>query len=278
MSDGITTLNAERDDLEKKEFEGKVKSVNTTAGTFELADGTVVRIVDDTKFAYETGDEHRLGSLEDVAATLEAGKQVVSAGYGAVEGREPLTVAAIHVVFEIADPAMEDYEGAVASVDETASTVTLVNGIVVRIADDTEIKQNPEDDRYLTSVGAVADALDAGETVVAWGEGVVEGEEPLTIRAVCAVFKLVPRPAEGFEGEITAVDLDSGSITLSSGTVVYVTEATVIKFEEGDTHRLPSLQAVADALSTNTVYTAGEGVIKQEDPLELDAVHIVFEI
>lgn len=277
ISEGITALHAERDDLETKEFCGKVKSVNASAGTFQLADGTIVRIVDDTKFAYEIGDEHRLGSLEDVAAALEADKQIESAGYGVIEGREPLTIAAIHVVFEIAGPAMKSYEGEVTSVDE--GTVTLANGTVIRITDDTEIKQNPEDDRYLASLSAVADSLEAGRKVVAWGEGVLESEEPLTIRAVCAVFKLVPPPAEGFEGEIAAVDVDGGSVTLSNGTVIYVTDATVIKYEEGDTHRLPSLQAVSDALSAETpVYTAGEGLVKREDPLELEALHIVFEI
>jgi hypothetical protein len=277
ISEGITALHAERDDLETKEFCGKVKSVNASAGTFQLADGTIVRIVDDTKFAYEIGDEHRLGSLEDVAAALEADKQIESAGYGVIEGREPLTIAAIHVVFEIAGPAMKSYEGDVTSVDE--GTVTLANGTVIRITDDTEIKQNSEDDRYLAPLSAVADSLEAGRKVVAWGEGVLESEEPLTIRAVCAVFKLVPPPAEDFEGEIAAVDVDGGSVTLSNGTVIYVTDATVIKYEEGDTHRLPSLQAVSDALSAETpVYTAGEGLVKREDPLELEALHIVFEI
>jgi hypothetical protein len=367
VSDGITKLHSERDDLEKKEFEGNVQSVNIPAGTFELTDGTVVRIVDDTKFAYEMGDKHRLGSLEDVAAALEAGDKVVSAGYGVVEGREPLTIAAMHVVFEIATPPGKEYEGEVDSVDEVAGTVTLSNGTVVEITDETNIKHNPEDDRYLTSLGAVAEAIAAGERVVAWGEGTLVSEEPRTIRADCAVFKLVPPPAEGFEGEVATanattgvvtltdgttiliaddteikhepeddryltslgavvealaagetvvtwgegvvesgdplviranhavfkqleaiesfentvatVDVDGGSLTLTDGTVVCITDATQIKYEEGDTNRLQSLQAVADALlAGTTVYTAGEGVVKQREPLKLDALHIVFEI
>ncbi|UCG86087.1 MAG: hypothetical protein JSW71_19620 [Gemmatimonadota bacterium] len=279
MSEDITQLHSERDDLEKKEFGGKVKTANASAGTFELADGTVIRIVDDTKFAYESGDQHRLGSLEAVAAALDDGLQVWSAGCGVVERHDPLTIVAMHVVFEVEDPSKKSYEGVVTSVDENTGLVTLSNDIVIRITDETEIKQNPEDDRYLTSVGAVAEAWRADQKVVAWGEGVVESEDPLTIRAVCAVFKLALPAVEGFEGEVSDVDVDAGSVTLSNGTVVYVTDTTVIKYEEGDTHRLPSLQAVSDALSADTpVYTGGEGIVKQKDPLKLEALHIVFEI
>ncbi len=365
VSDGITKLHAERDDLVKKEFEGKVKSVGADLTTFELANGTVVRIVDDTKIAYEQGDEHRLGSLADVLAALEEGKEVFSAGYGIVEGNEPLRLAAIHVVFEIAAPKMEGFEGYVDSVDVAAGNLVLANGRVIQVADDTRIKSEAESDLYLASLTAVEEALAAGETVVAWGEGDIVGEEPLTIRAACIVLKLVPPPGEDFEGHVASVneadriitltseivvlitddtefkqetgylpsfqavvdaydageslvgwgegtvegeqpltisarfvaikiappplesfegtvqsvDLENGSLTLTDGTVICMTDGTTIAYEEGDLHRLPSLQAVWDALEAETtVYTAGEGTVKGDDPLQIEAKQIVFEI
>ena len=83
----------------------------------------------------------------------------------------------------------------------------------------------------------------------------------------------------GFEDTVATVDVDGGSLTLSDGTIICISDATQIKYEEGDTDRLPSLQAVADALlAGTTVYTAGEGVVKQKEPLKLEALHIVFEI
>jgi hypothetical protein len=363
VSEGITQLHAERDDLEKREFEGKVESVGADLQTFKLDGGTVVRIVDDTKIAYEQGDEHRLGSLADVGAALEAGKEVFTAGYGIVEGTEPLRLAAVHVVFEIAAPKMEGFEGYVDSVDETAGTLTLANGRVIQITDATKIKHEAESNLYLTSLGAVAEALMAGETVVAWGEGDIVGEDPITISAACIVLKLVPPPAEdfegavesvdetervitltnevvvlitddtefkqeagylnsfgavveafaageslvgwgegvvesenpltiragfvafklappppeSFEGTVLSVDVDGGSLTLTDGTVICMTDATKITYEEGDLHRLPSLHAVSDAVdAATTVYTAGKGVVKADGQIE--AKQIVFEI
>jgi hypothetical protein len=365
VSEGITQIHVERDDLEKKEFEGKVKSVAADFTSFTLENNTVVRIVDDTKIAYEQGDEHRLGSLEDVAAALEDGKEVFSAGCGIVEGTEPLQLAAVHVVFELAAPKMEGFEGYVDSVDITAGTLVLTNGRVIEITDETNIKHDAESDLYLTSLAAVEEALAAGETVVAWGEGDIVGEEPLTIRAACIVLKLVPPPTEHFEGEVASVDetehiitlandiivlisddtefkqddgyltsfsavvdafiagedlvgwgegvvesenpltisagfaafkiappplesfegtvfsvdVDGGSLTLTDGTVIYLTDATEIAYEEGDLHRLPSLQAVWDAIDGGTtVYTAGEGVLKGDGPVEIEAKRIVFEV
>jgi len=364
VTDGITHLSAQRDDLVKKEFEGKVKSVSADFTKFTLENNTVVRIVDDTKIAYELGDEHRLGSLQDVAAALEDGKEVFSAGYGIAEGAEPLQIAAVHVVFELAAPKLEGFEGYVESVDVTTGTLVLTNGRVIQITDETNIKHDAESDLYLTSLAAVEESLSAGETVVAWGEGDIVGEEPLTIRAACIVLKLVPPPTEHFEGEVASVnetdqiitlangivvligddtefkqeegyftsfsavvdaftageslvgwgegvvesenpltihagfaafkiappllesfegtvlsvDVDGGSLTLTDGTIIYLTDATEIAYEEGDLHRLPSLQAVWDAIDGGTtVYTAGEGVLTGDSPLQIEAKRIVFE-
>jgi hypothetical protein len=364
-SEGITQIHAERDNLEKKEFEGRVKSVGADFTTFTLENNTVVRIVDDTRISYEQGDEHRLGSLEHVAAALEEGEEVFSAGYGIVESHEPLQLAAVHVVFELAAPKLEGFEGYIDSVDVTAGTLVLSNGRVIEVTDRTDIKYEAESDLYLTSLAAVEEALNAGENIVTWGEGDIVAEEPLTIRAACIVLKLVPPPTEhfegavatvneaervitlangivvlisddtefkqdegyftsfsavveafiagedlvgwgegvvesenpltisagfaafkiapppleSFEGTVLSVDVDGGSLTLADGTVIYLTDATEIAYEEGDEHRLPSLHAVADAIDTETtVYAAGEGVLKGDGPLQIEAKRIVFEI
>jgi hypothetical protein len=78
---------------------------------------------------------------------------------------------------------------------------------------------------------------------------------------------------------VLSVDVDGGSLTLADGTVIYLTDITEVAYEEGDEHRLPSLQAVADAVDNDTtVYTAGEGVLKGDGPLQIEAKRIVFEI
>jgi predicted RNA-binding protein len=82
-----------------------------------------------------------------------------------------------------------------------------------------------------------------------------------------------------FEGVVQEVSLTDSTVTLRSGVIVRILDGTVFKYEEGDEHRLPSLEAVARALEADKkVVTAGEGIVRQREPLVLVAIAIVFEI
>src|SRR5207244_3776080 len=75
LSDGTTRLKRENPDLEGvREFEGLVQSVDQTAQTVTLKDGTVIRIVAGTEFDAREGDE------DDHLARLAAGQAAVTAG------------------------------------------------------------------------------------------------------------------------------------------------------------------------------------------------------
>ena len=68
-------------------------------------------------------------------------------------------------------------------------------------------------------------------------------------------------------------------MTLRNGIIIRILDGTVFKHEEGDEHRLPSLEAVARALEADKkVVTAGVGIVRQREPLVLVAIAIVFEI
>jgi hypothetical protein len=171
----------------KIEFEGYVTSVDLE-GSFTLTNGTVIRVTEETVLK-DHGDGESLMSLEAVAAALEAGEEVVAYGYGEVETAEPLTLVACEMRFVLvgSEPPIEDFEGFVATVDETEGFFTLTNGIVVHMTETTQIGQ-PEQGDWLDSLGAVVEALNAGHNVVAWGKGEVESVEPLTIIATKVTF------------------------------------------------------------------------------------------
>ncbi len=174
------------------EFEGFVVSVNVDLGTFTLTNGTVVRITDRTELIH-SGTGETLGSLEAVREALDAQLQVIAYGAGEVESAEPLTLVALEMRFVLAEsgPAIEEFEGAVASVDlEGIGSFTLGNGVVVHMREDTQIGQ-AEQGQPLMSLAAVREALEAQNDVVAWGRGEVEGIEPLTLAAL-EVYFVIP--------------------------------------------------------------------------------------
>lgn len=170
------------------EFEGHVSHVDIGASTFTLKNGTVLEITDATAVV-TTGEGELLGSLEEVAGALEAGKQIVAFGAAEVSGHEPLTLVALEMRFRVVVH-KEEFEGMVASVQLGEGTATLANGTTIQIAPEvTEFKQ-AEQGESLLSLEAVYDAIEAGGSVVAWGHGEVESEEPLRITALEVYFVL----------------------------------------------------------------------------------------
>ncbi len=171
------------------EFEGFVIAVNLDTGTFTLTNGTIVRITDRTELIL-TGEGETLESLSAVRDALEAGFEVIAYGAGEVESHEPLTLVALEMRFLLkqGESNIESFEGIVEHVDlESLGFFTLSNGIVVKMAEGTQIKQ-PEQGEALFSLEDVRNALEAGHTVVAWGKGEVESTEPLTLCALEVYF------------------------------------------------------------------------------------------
>jgi len=78
------------------------------------------------------------------------------------------------------------FEGIVQAVDQTAGTVTLKDGTIIRIVAGTEFE--PRDS--LNSLADVAAALAAGKTVGAEGKGLVDATSPLTLDAIKIEFEV----------------------------------------------------------------------------------------
>lgn len=150
---------------QEHEFEGRVTSVNLDHNTFTLSNGRVIRITETT----EIEDDGDFFSLQEVAQALPGNPNISAEGEGFI--RDGVFIAE-EVEFEIDDDSDstdsdEEFEGIVSSVNLSAQTFTLANGLVVQIADNTEIE---DDGDYLTLEEA-AQALEQGITVEAEGEG-----------------------------------------------------------------------------------------------------------
>jgi hypothetical protein len=194
-SDGTTKLQAENEEAEgAEEFHGVVKSVDVTAKTVTLMDGTIIRIVAGTEFEdREGGEDNHLSTLADVKAALTAGKTVEAEGRGLIDTTSPLTIDAIRIEFEVEDEPlppptmMEQFEGDVASVDVAAGTFTLAGGAgVVTVTGDTHIAA----DGNVHTLQAVSDALAAKQTVRAEGVGTITAAgPPVALKALFVKFE-----------------------------------------------------------------------------------------
>ena len=181
VSDGTTKLLVDNEEAEgAQEFHGVVKSVDQTAQTVTLMDGTIIHIVAGTDFDAREGDEDdHLTTLADVQAALTAGKTVKAEGRGVVDTMSPLTIDAIQIEFEVEGepmpPAvmMVEFEDTVASVDVTGSTFTLGNGAVVTVTEQTRF-----DNEGLQTLQQVSDTLAAKKTVRVEGVGTVTSAGP----------------------------------------------------------------------------------------------------
>jgi len=170
-----------------------------------------------------------------------------------------------------------DFEGMVQSV--SGSTVTLMNGTVVTIVDDTEFDDCDDSDELCT-LGQVEQALAAGLLVEADGKGVVTGTNPRSITASEIEFEIededdhLPGALE-FDGAVTAVDVAGRTLTLAGGITVQVATDQLID-PAGD---LLTLQAAADAVGAGRAVRA-EGdaaLVAAGPPAVLDALSIKIE-
>jgi len=194
LADGTTKLKQENPELEGvREFEGTVQSVDQTANTVTLKDGTVIRIVAGTEFdAREGNEDDHLTSLAAVQDALTAGKTVKTEGRGLVDSSSPVTFDAIRIEFEVEGGElpppvmMVEFEAGVTSVDVAGSTFTLANGAVVTVTSETRI----EAEGNLLTLQAASDAIAAQHTVRAEGHATITSAgPPPTLKALDVRFE-----------------------------------------------------------------------------------------
>lgn len=271
VSDGTTEIESHDHDFDHiEDFEGHVSSVSVSDGIVTLADGTVIQIVDRTHI--KNRDE-LITTLAGVSEALAAGDDVVAWGTGAVETEEPLVLIGLEVAFKRQadeEPLVEEFEGDVSTASPSDGKLTLVDGTLVRIVDGTEVVAH--DDHSPHDVEGVADALERGRIVRAWGHGTVESEDPLVIEADHVVLKAV---IEDFEEDVVEIDVATGLIELANGWHLTVTDDTEIA--AADDASPMTLEGAAQALEDGDgVRVWGWGFVTGEDPVSLELAELTI--
>jgi hypothetical protein len=273
VSEGLTELILDRDERHEVAFEGKVVAVREGGLSLQLRhhDRTItVRVVDRTRLAFN-GEE--ITSLEPIARALEAGQLIVAAGEGLRrDGDEAILAIAIRFKTVEGDRQEVSFGGVVRELDADAGLMVLVEGPTVKIGPDTRLKVNGV---LVESLGRIVEALEAGLTVHAFGEGVVETGSDI-VHAFFVRFEVddgVTRVE--FAGQVGSARPDAGTFTIVEGPTIKVGEGTTY----ADGSALMSLGGVAEALANGLlVYVEGWGAVVSEEPRVIAARLLKFRV
>ena len=194
-SDGTTKIREETPETEGEiAFGGMVKSVDVTAKTATLVDGTILHIVAGTQIeGRDDPDDLTLASLADVQTALTAHDTVFAKGEGLLVTATPRTLDVIEVRFEAKEhetgPEFVAFADMVASADSVAKHFTLANGTVVNVSSTTHIAGFTT----LHTLGDVQKALANHQAVRAEGFGTVASAgPPRVLDALGVEFETVP--------------------------------------------------------------------------------------
>ncbi|MFQ5744467.1 MAG: DUF5666 domain-containing protein, partial [Acidobacteriota bacterium] len=236
---------------DEAEFEGRVASVD--GQTLELIDGTMVVVDENTRFKLEGRDT--LGSLAEIADALAAGDAVKAEGEGTLQPDGTILASKIKAKVKEREEERTEFEGTVSSVDSAAQTMTLDDGTVVAVDENTRWKTRGEN--RLTSFDQVVDAVEGGNRVKVEGKGTLQPDgATILAREIKANIK-----KSEFEGIVTSVDSAAQTMTLDDGTVVAVDENT--KWKTRGDRRLVSFDEVADAVAAgDRVKVEGKGTLQ----------------
>jgi len=255
-----STVKFEVGDPAEEHFEGHVNGVNLDAHTITIGDGLTIRFGEESVIS-ESGD---LYSLAAVKEALGQGHGVKVYGYGKADDATDADMLALEAKFKYS---MEEFEGHVTAVNLDMGTFTLDQEITIRLDDLSIIAEKGN----LYSLQEVAQALEAGADVVAYGYGRIDSDTESRLVATKVVFKAQP---EDFEGTVTSVNLDAGTFTLDETLTIRIGEISVIS-ESGEYH---SLEAVNNALGNGqSVIGFGDGVYDRWSDARLLAYEVRFD-
>jgi hypothetical protein len=167
----------------------------------------------------------------------------------------------------------DEFDGAVASINPSAGTFTLTNGLVLKVTDGTTI--DPLGDLF--SLQAVEDALNAGANVRAEGDQVLENGMLRATNVKFEVDEQANLSEARFEALIAGFDPEAKTVKLVDGMSVEVVAATRIE-QEGDLDHLNSLALMAEAVAAGfPVEAKGRGNLVPSDSPTIVAERVEFE-
>jgi hypothetical protein len=272
VSEGLTELILDEDERREVAFEGLVGTVRADLGTFVVLNGEreiLVRVGDGTRLSLD-GDA--IESLAPVARALEAGLVVAAVGEGVVRD-DGDAVLALVVRFKTRDGGEGvSFGGRVRELDVERGIIVIAEGPVVKVGADTRLAVNGEP---VESLARVAEAMEAGLSVFAFGEGTVEAGSDVVLAAFVRFEIDGGSDQVEFAGRVGAVNLEAGTFTLVEGPTIQVTNETVF----AERSAVNALAGVAEALAQGLgVYVEGRGALVTEEPRVIAAAIVAFSI
>jgi hypothetical protein len=141
---------------ESNEFEDLVESLNLAERSLTLINGDELFLTNDSDIDYDDG----LNTLQDVSDAAQNGLPVLAEGDFSIDPQSGRRLVE-DISFELE---FDEFESIVAAADSLAGNITLENGRVITITDETKI-----DGDYLT-ISDVQDAIEQGILIEADGE------------------------------------------------------------------------------------------------------------
>ncbi len=229
-------------------FDGRVASADPASQSFQLGDGTVVRVNATTQWK-QSGP--RLGSLAALATALTSGAEVRAKGSGQTEASGAIVADRVDARAEGGRPTTRVFRGNATTADSIGGTLTLSTDLTVGVDATTRWKRGPQ---RVTSLEQLETALLAGAGVYIKGKGATTDDG--TVQATELDARLRSSALARFRGQVAAVD-ETGALLLADGTVIRVFDAT--RWKKGG-RWLSSVEAIEAALTTGgKVRLAGKG-------------------
>ncbi len=188
-----------------------------------------------------------------LSATLKGCFQVLGATVG-IDGATELN-AMLPGVVEVKFEGTLDCK-TLSVTDAHTGSFSLTGGSVIQVDQNTRIEaESGEEEEKLADLNGVKAACDANRVIEVEGEGVQVSDNPRTIRAAEVEFKTEeqeeqPQGAVEFKGEVSAVDLDHRTVTVTGehgAVTVQVANDNLVDRESDFT----TLNAVAAAISAS---------------------------
>lgn len=241
--------------LEEDEFEGFIRSVNTSENSITLFNSDKFILNSESQISSESA----LNTLIEIESALENDIRVKTEGSFITDAEGSNIIQTVEFNFEDEDV---EFDELIESVNISENSITLDRSGTLFLTDSTQIDSDGD---FLT-LESVQNSLENGNFVKAEGEFQLNSDDSKTILKV--EFELEDQEFEDF---IELADTTAQSFTLEDGTTYFVNDST--KFDEN----ISSIEELDELLSIGYKIEA-EGTYKIDADDSLVVTEIKFDI
>ncbi len=241
--------------LEEDEFEGFIRSVNTSENSITLFNSDKFILTSESQISSESA----LNTLVEIESALENDIRVKTEGSFITDAEGSNIIQTVEFNFEEEDV---EFDELIESVNISENSITLNRSGTLFLTDSTQI----DSDGDFFTLESVQNSLENGNSVKAEGEFQLNSDDRKTIIKV--EFELEDQEFEDF---IESADTTAQSFTLEDGTTYFVNDST--KFDEN----VSSIEELDELLSIGYKIEA-EGTYKIDTDDRWVVTKVKFDI